>query len=955
VFLKDHEGDVGADVNGDFELTRHVNVLEVEDGVPISGKITLNAREGRFITKIPKIQRWDRVYVEITDRKGKQFKTVLHVRKRKKIRTSSGLELRLTCPHQSSNLLTQTVSKPNIRSSGKDAMTDIVNSIRTNRGAKDPLAEIKIPFDQVLKNGIRLSEALANDYTFESIKAEQAIKKVLDKEGGVVEAGGAFQFHFGRFQSLYVHPNDADLDKVAIQVFEQGFKDNSGVFNSTPSVTIKKASLITDPKTTLLETDSSLEPEQGTNLIAIGHKASGSYLKDFMKFQGAKDTFRSAKLWVVNRDYKEGALVVDATTTFECISDHTSSFGNRPLSSVWLARTFTKSALYNAGTTYSKDILVRFGEASYKSLEAGNLGNQPDLSPTKWIEIFYQVGVDYSPLTKDKAQYWINAGAGWIHANSVNNNLTGVVDHNVVIKDDLHNRTWVDTVEANSGNLAGKNVLKNGQPFDTLRVLVNTTGVGDFAGNDPNNVPFANNIAEYRTDVGQGGPNWFVFRVSRTDDEVFSYREGESWTWQPCDAVGAHVDGAGQCLIGVTPQNRSTVWVKGSYILDKLFGLIGDFGIFTVNQNFTCVHPLARNPGGEIKLGNEEIIPELGSTTSAVFAEFDPQDISANSRMPYSFYMGLNFAFPWPRNNNAIPHGSVSIGEKIDLPTMDFFNMHLTHEAKREWFGPQVEDYYPIQGFAWFEKVFERQALTNFTKLAGDYNFDLWLVDRNDNKVTMSYVHSVNNIVTPQDTPIGKAKIQRSVPGIATFVGAKQPEILDIFDWRNVVRGGIENTDVFDEQGRYRYAGLGLTVALPFPSRFSDANLLKLSIDAFRMTKPLVATNVRTIKPDRNIEPKKLREEEIISYAQLRGFVESSELIFNFQRDEYPLKTQLRCDIPFGDPVYYEDNEVIDETTDGKPNTIKAVANKIIYSISKPAAGPGGFLRTVELVTRLFP
>ena len=203
MFLKDHEGDAGADVNGDFELTRHVNVLEVEDGVPISGKITLNARGGRFITKVPKIQRWDRIYIEITDRKGKQFKTVLHVRKRKKIRTSSGLELRLICPHQSSNLLTQTVSKPNIRSSGKDAMTDIVNSIRTNKGAKDPLAEIKIPFDQVLKNGIRLSDALSNDYTFESIKAEQGIKKILDKEGGVVEAGGAFQFHFGRFQSLY--------------------------------------------------------------------------------------------------------------------------------------------------------------------------------------------------------------------------------------------------------------------------------------------------------------------------------------------------------------------------------------------------------------------------------------------------------------------------------------------------------------------------------------------------------------------------------------------------------------------------------------------------------------------------------------------------------------------------------------------------------------------------------
>jgi len=946
---------VGADVNGDFELTKHVNVLELEDGVPISAKITLNARGGRFITKVPKIQRWDRVYLEVNDRKIKQFTTVVHVRKRKKKRTTSGVELELICPHQSSNLLTQTVSKPNRRTSGLTAMIDIMNSLNANRGLKDPTVVIKSPFDQVKKNGIRLNEALSNDYTFESIKAEQAIKKILDKEGGVVEAGGAFQFHFGRFQSLYVHPNDADLNNVAIQVFEQGFKDNSGTFNSTPSVTIKKASLITDPKTTLLEVDSSLEPEQGTNLIAIGHKTSGSYPKEYMKFQGAKDTFRFAKLWVDGRDYKEGALVIDSTTTFECISDHTSNSGNRPLSSVWLARTFTKSALYNNLTNYAKNILVRFNEASYKSLVNGNLGNQPNLSPGFWVEIFFQVGVDYSPLTKDKAQYWINAGAGWIHANSPNNNLTGVVDHNVIIKDDLHNRTWVDTVEANSGNLAGKNVLKNGQPFDTLRVLVNTTGVGDFAGNDPNGVPMANNVVEYRTDVGQGGPNWFVFRTSKIDDEVFSYREGESWTWSPCDAVGSHVDGQGQCLIGVIPENRNTVWVKGSYVLDKILGLFGDFGIFQTGENFSCVHPLKRDGSGEIELGNEEIITEIGSTTSAVFANFAPRDLSANGRHPYSFFMGLNFAFPWPRNGNAIPHGAVTIGEKIDLPTFDFFNMHLTHEAKREWFGPQVEDYYPIQGFVWFENILDQQALTNFVKLAGDYNFSLWLADRSDNKVTISYVHSVNNIVTPQDTPIGKAKIQRSVPGITTFVGAKEPEILDIFDWRNVVRGGIESSDVFDEQGRYKYAGIGLLTLSPVSNRFFDSGLLKISIDAFRMAKPIVATNVRALKPDRNIEPKKLREEEIISYGQLRGFVESSELIFNFQRDEYPLKTQLRCDIAFGDPVYYEDNEILDETTDAKLNTIKAVANKIVYSISKPAAGPGGFLRTVELVTRLFP
>lgn len=41
-------------------------------------------------------------------------------------------------------------------------------------------------------------------------------------------------------------------------------------------------------------------------------------------------------------------------------------------------------ALYVAGTTYAIDVFVRYGERIYQSLVAGNIGNQPDISPAKW-------------------------------------------------------------------------------------------------------------------------------------------------------------------------------------------------------------------------------------------------------------------------------------------------------------------------------------------------------------------------------------------------------------------------------------------------------------------------------------------------------------------------------------------------------------------------------------------
>lgn len=42
---------------------------------------------------------------------------------------------------------------------------------------------------------------------------------------------------------------------------------------------------------------------------------------------------------------------------------------------------------YNAGTTYNTGDQVVFGNFIYESLQNGNLGNQPDISPTFWLEI----------------------------------------------------------------------------------------------------------------------------------------------------------------------------------------------------------------------------------------------------------------------------------------------------------------------------------------------------------------------------------------------------------------------------------------------------------------------------------------------------------------------------------------------------------------------------------------
>jgi len=123
------------------------------------------------------------------------------------------------------------------------------------------------------------------------------------------------------------------------------------------------------------------------------------------------------------------------------------------------------------------------------------------------------------------------------------------------------------------------------------------------------------------------------------------------------------------------------------------------------------------------------------------------------------------------------------------------------------------------------------------------------------------------------------------------------------------------------------------------------------------MTKPLVTTNNDDANglPERNIEPLKLQFEKITSYSQLKNYVLTMQQILGFQPDAFTIRTAGRCDVLYGDPVYYTDPEAISETTDTIANTIKATASKITYSLSKTSDGPVGFYRVIELITRLYP
>ena len=977
IILKDHGSDV--------DLSKKWIVIEYEDGAPQNVVLTINAKGGRYITQSPKIQKWDRLYVELTDQLGNIVKDVFWVNVIKKIRKKGqGLNLVLYCSHQSSNLYKQTISKPNRRSSGKDAMNDIINQLNANRGSSDPTIEIPT-FNIATKVGNNLDPGTTNDYIFESVKAKTAIDEIIHREGTPVEVGGSFQFHYFRFKSKYNHSTGADLDTVQLQVFQQGFMDNgSGSFTNVPQVTLTKPLLSTGNRANTLELDSDLEVETGTNIIAIGNKAAGTYPIDHSRFGGAKQVWQNATLWVDSREYIIGTLVTwengAGVYTYECILDHTSSSSNNPSTGIgvtWVGpRPFTIEADWVARVGgYTNTTLRVHNDIGYKCIKSHAPADSTNEPPNDqyWVRESWMPVSNYSPLTNNKAQHWINAMGGSKYSEDyAMRDHPAVVDPTVIIQDKLHPRTWVDAVEDSYTALLLKtDLLKStgsgSKPFDGLRVLCVDPSTGSASsssgfstsGNDPNGVAYAGNVIEYRDPSLNQTGQWYVFKDASQDDfEVYDFEEGDSWVHNPCSNVLDFVDVNGDCKNRLTgfPGTRSTVWEKGAYRLVEQPA--GSGGTWSSSRSFECVHNVKWDSGNSrIDMGNEQLgqpntgslFTELGSTTSAVFIKFNPQDVLQTTR-----FAGLNFAFPWPRQNtSSSAWGGSTIGETIENPTFDLDNMHLTHNLNREWYGPEVEDFYPIQGFGFMEFFREQLPVdvfggSNAPKRRGDYPMVLWLADRNDVVITMDYTHSHNNEAFPQAPTLASQKIFRAVPGISAFVPAQAPEILDVFDFRNVIRGGIYTRESFDGQHR---------PILGTENVFTLANELKLSVDAFRMIKPLVCTNSDepNAKDVRNIEPAKFQWGKISNYAQLKNYTLAQAAISGFRTDRYEIKTPGRCNVAFGDPVYYHDPEAIDETTNSLTNTVRATANKITYSLSKGADGEGGFIRTIDLVTRLYP
>ncbi len=129
-----------------------------------------------------------------------------------------------------------------------------------------------------------------------------------------------------------------------------------------------------------------------------------------------------------------------------------------------------------------------------------------------------------------------------------------------------------------------------------------------------------------------------------------------------------------------------------------------------------------------------------------------------------------------------------------------------------------------------------------------------------------------------------------------------------------------------------------------------------MTIDSLNFAKRIlvsVSDEADGRETDRNIEPPFMQRNQIFSYSQLRSDAASELELAKFRRRQFDVVTQGAFDIRFGESFFYTNPRIVflpaDEQTDPgeSENTIKLVAKKIEYSLTKNQGGIGGIVRKI--------
>lgn len=846
----------------------------------------MRSLDGKYITTGNKIDIFDRFSINCTDLAGNNYERFFEVIDIIPTQgKTEGTILTIDCLGIEYHLQHIHTSKPFYFENAFNVIKDMASIYNENKGSSQPLIiNHNTVWNGTVGNGAPKFTVNNYEYGIAEDKVYHRMMDVVDKLGASVDNGGALTFYDLSFRAI---------DHSAVRMRVRASGDN------TPTIIIKNAK-ITNPKT-VGEQEGMLSNPTGTNVLSWGSPDHGTLPIDYSKFYSGVEYFYFRPEWVSGVSYPQNAKV----------------------------------RVENTSTRVSKH---------YYS----NINNNTSTPPTNWtqFDMSDSVGevngdnVQYSPWTDGKSSLWKNSMANPSNANATNTFYAW--DQNLVIWDEGFFRTWVNVCAISDAQLEAFRV--DAYTFDNtitslprgFRVLVKGVGSGALVG-------FSNMVVEWtgtawRRKYKFEGDTSDVLKNSKVqvavlhearvyEDTITFSSPNIIHTWNPL--TGAEY--GNECFHPVSSVTNAKGW-------DLVNNVARSDVIDSVNR------PDITKDG--LKFGQN-----IDSALKFTY-HWDAIGTGSQTTPTGNWYKRggwANFQLPFPCTAyNGITE---TVGALYKPATIDIQNMHNTPDGSRGYNkGSQTESLGTINGIAFWIKF------SNNCPVDIDANdlFRVFMIDTSDNIVFADFNIEFRDHWEDIKVPISSFRAYRGrkpaygLDQVITLVPPKELDNVNQFEWRNVKFVGIQWQLSYDEFGRYNPASQILksgNVEMLL-NQFSGGDI-DLYIDAFRFTKPLLVTSGQDTL--RNLEPVFMQRPNISNYWQLRNDAKGQLEIEKFQHKEFNMETSGDAvfDIDFADSFYLYNPKLVSDSDSGS-NTIRLVAKRIEYSITKTTEGSGGLRRRIN-------
>ena len=868
-----------------------------------TARIILSADRGKFIKTSPVIDQFDRIRIQIDDGDSSTTNYDKYYDVTKILPSESksqGTRVELYLLGLEHHLQQVNYTKSHFSEGPYEVVEDICNLYNISKGNKQPTIQ---GHNSSTYNKLPNSSYIKNNYDFGEMEKPclDRIVEVTESLGAAVDDGGVLDFYDIRFDYI-------DHENIRINVFSQGnnIADGSQIqITNTESVNVG-------------ETDSGIDEETGSQVLAWGAPESGSLPVAYSKFASEEVRFNLYPEWSSTIEYGIGAKVRYQGTLYKRQNSIVSLPASPPTSDAnWLSRTKAQD----------------YGDLYYVSYWTSNASNGAENAKDS--------GTDPSNI------------------NSSSELGPGFNDGNIVVWDTDEDanwfRTWVDVrvtgANPQPSTISSDATLQKYLYSDTYfyrgfrALLENTASSGVWSGTDSNNNSYSKAIVECVTPGNSSTATWKVKYTPSSNLSVIVRHEGIPYrytgsAWSASGSgYGANTDG--DCL------HPYTSLTNEDGIYDGVFSLQSDSAIKIRYQWTTNI---------------------LGLVSDAT----EQHAIGAWFNMTFPFpHSSIVTGTPVVGNHYG---GAFSGRDSVCEPaTLDIENMHLSPTGNRGFnqTTDETECLGPISSIDFWLKLHYQgtdNPLSSYNTLAeANFVMTCLLIDTSDNVVKQDFVVPFNNTWTPIKLPIGGFQTYRGrKPRESILSSITPPRELTInnqIEWRNIKQIIIQTAQSYDSHGRYAKSALdgnfyanGMTTVGLIPTGGQNSRRLDMYIDAFRFTKPLLVTSATAAITDRNIESEFMDKTEIYDYFQLKNIAKAELEKRQHRHVEFEITTTGNFSIPFGNFFKFIHERIISDglrtgTVSGV-NYVKLVAKNIEYSITKPVDGKGGFLRKLLGVKR---